>query len=438
MLKKRGWTGELNRTTGSIVLVLTIQFLFSFGCTQALVKDPWDMSPQPRYYQLAQMSANNKAKAAFRAGCYAVEKGNLKQAKESFHRAYSLDRGFWEALYERGRVEHALSEYDAAFTTMEEALQKSTETEKIRAEIEEIRKEAADYYLDEAKVLSLEEHDLVKKEELLKEALAFAPMNDEIYFELGALFNQKNNLVLAEHYLLEALERNENSREAGLELLRLYLKTSNINQASELLKKFLILYPADINFLEIDRELKKVELMDQERHELLRVRQKTIITRGDLSALIISLLPFHSLPWSVGPPPANPMVVLDISSHWAKPFIKEILEYRIMEPFPNHTFQPEKRIMRFELAEILDRILNKIGFSEKQDAMDTTGNCQVSDVFREHLSYASIERVLSLGLMNCDENERFLPDQFISGSQAFDIILRLKKVIAERSTNKQL
>ena len=77
------------------------------------------------------------------------------------------------------------------------------------------------------------------------------------------------------------------------------------------------------------------------------------VTRGDVAAVLGVRLAALLAP--AGDRPG--VLVTDVRTHWAATWILAVVRAGVMEPLPNHTFQPQQRVRRVDLAQIVGRVL---------------------------------------------------------------------------------
>src|SRR5262249_12979574 len=81
------------------------------------------------------------------------------------------------------------------------------------------------------------------------------------------------------------------------------------------------------------------------------------VTRGDLAALIAVRL--STIAQAARRPDA--IVITDVQAHWAAPWIIAVARAGVMDPFDNHTFQPNAVVRRTDLAVAMSRLLTRLG-----------------------------------------------------------------------------
>lgn len=91
--------------------------------------------------------------------------------------------------------------------------------------------------------------------------------------------------------------------------------------------------------------------------------------------------------------------VTDIDKHWAKNWIKDIVEARGMEPFPDHTFRPDEKVTRAEYAGIMQNVLI-MATGDNGLATRYIGEAsRFPDVNSNHFAYNAIALMVDRGIM---------------------------------------
>ncbi|MCJ7679122.1 MAG: S-layer homology domain-containing protein, partial [Candidatus Aminicenantes bacterium] len=127
----------------------------------------------------------------------------------------------------------------------------------------------------------------------------------------------------------------------------------------------------------------------------------------------------------------KPPIIIDIATSWAQKYIIQTTGLGILPVYPNHEFRPEKTIYRAEMAEILIRLidyLNLKGYGFIQHM--PPDRIRIQDVGPDNHFYRSITQILAYDIMSLESNQRFLPNDPVSGRDAIlymDIILALTK-----------
>jgi len=147
------------------------------------------------------------------------------------------------------------------------------------------------------------------------------------------------------------------------------------------------------------------------------------VTRGQLAAMIgIELKPLID-----GAPKRSAVVVTDVRNHWAAPWILPVTQAGVMDPLPNHTFQPNAAVRRVDLAQVCSQLLGLAGAKRPADlAAWRAARPQVPDVPASHASYRAIAAVTTAGVMKPDPDGKFAPTRPVTGADVVAAVARLK------------
>ncbi len=149
------------------------------------------------------------------------------------------------------------------------------------------------------------------------------------------------------------------------------------------------------------------------------------ITRGQLAAIL-----GIRLESALGRAPRRvTVVVTDVRSHWAAPWILPTIRVGWMESFPNHTFQPAAPVRRAELAQVVWRVAQDLAARQPSEgARWRASRPVVADVSRAHLAYSAIAGALATGAMAMSETGRFEPNRLAAGSEVVAAVARLEQL----------
>jgi tetratricopeptide (TPR) repeat protein len=151
------------------------------------------------------------------------------------------------------------------------------------------------------------------------------------------------------------------------------------------------------------------------------------ITRGELAAVI-----GVRLDALLDRAPGRQVVVTDARGHWAAGWIAAVARAGVIEPFPNHTFQPGGRVRRGDLAAAVSRlVLLAVGDDTKRQAQLTTARPTIADMAPGHLSYPAVAVAVTSGVLPLDSSDRFGVTRPVSGAEAIDAINRVAAMIGD-------
>jgi tetratricopeptide (TPR) repeat protein len=154
------------------------------------------------------------------------------------------------------------------------------------------------------------------------------------------------------------------------------------------------------------------------------ISTRSTATRGDLAALIGIRLP--ALLRSAVPRP--PSVVTDTRDHWASRWITPVLRAGVMEPFPNHTFQPRDEIRRLDLAIAASRVLDLITAQEPTHAaLWSDKTVALVDLLPSHPAFKDVSRAVAAGVLEAP-NRTFDPTRLVTGTEVQEAVTRLERL----------
>ena len=170
----------------------------------------------------------------------------------------------------------------------------------------------------------------------------------------------------------------------------------------------------------------------RERAELARlpkqyraIGEARAVTRADIAALVGVRLPGIL---RVAPPRPVPLVT-DVSGSWAARWIEATLRAGIMEPFPNHTFQPGAVVRRSDLAMVVSRLLSLVAVADPPRA----GRWQrtratLTDIPPSHPAYDPASRAVGARVLDVDRDGAFNPMRQVGGAEAIQAVDRLAQL----------
>lgn len=150
------------------------------------------------------------------------------------------------------------------------------------------------------------------------------------------------------------------------------------------------------------------------------------VTRAQLAAL----LGIRFERFLAQAPRRGAQVMTDIRGHWAAGWILPVTRAGIMDPLPNHTFQPSGAVRRADLAQVLWQAVQVLAADRRADtAAWRRAALTAVDVPRGHLAAGAISAVMAAGLMSGDEAGRFRPGATATGAEALAAAARLEQIL---------
>jgi thioredoxin-like negative regulator of GroEL len=199
-------------------------------------------------------------------------------------------------------------------------------------------------------------------------------------------------------------------RQVALRRAALLMEQQEFAGALEVYRGLAVRDPADEEARAGERRARESLDMLSMPEEYRRIPEATRLTRADLAALVAVRVGALRRAGA-----GEARVAVDLSGCWAREYIARVLALGIMEPYPNHTFQPGATVRRVDLARVAARTLDSLGFARGAAPAP-------NDMSPSHLDYDAVERVLAAGLMGLSAQGAFEPWRPVSGSEAIDVV----------------
>ena len=156
------------------------------------------------------------------------------------------------------------------------------------------------------------------------------------------------------------------------------------------------------------------------------------VTRGDLAALIGIRL--DDVLRRAAP---RQVVMTDIRGDWANQWIAQVARAGVMEPFANHAFQPRTVVRRADLAQVIARLLTKIGALHPNQAKTwTAARLKFSDLPASHLAYVPASAAVAAGVMTLAPESAFQPSRPVTGAEAIEAVAKLETLAGLAAATK--
>lgn len=158
------------------------------------------------------------------------------------------------------------------------------------------------------------------------------------------------------------------------------------------------------------------------------IGQASIVTRGQLASLIGVRL--RTLLDAL--PATQAVVVTDIRQHWAETWIGAVTRRGVVEPFPNHTFQPDAVLTRSDLASAVGVLLRALGSRQATWWQQwQQRRIAFTDIDPKHLSYPAASLAVSADVLAVAEGRAFRPMRPVAGAEAVQAVDRLVDLAAK-------
>lgn len=356
-------------------------------------------APKPR----EEVSAMDTPEHHVFSGNKLIDKGKYDDAKREFELALSLDSKFSSAHAGIGLVYGYQKNFDKGYDSLKSA-KSYAKTKEVTAHVYMIR------------LLSLERKGkwLDKAESEFKSATKIDSNAPAAYYYMGKAYKVSLDFDKAGEMFKKVLNIN----------------TKYVNEASEewaLVQKIQLAAPGSLIG-------KKIALIDE-------------MTRADMAALFIQELELEKLFKKRTPKrfdtsfqaPTQKMetekmvkmeAATDIKEHVLKTDIDTVMELMVkgLEAYPDHTFQPNKKITKAEYAIMVEDILIKVSGDEKLATKFIGEKSPFPDLRNDLPYFNAVMVVTTRGVMKSKDltTGEFGPMDTISGADSLLVIRKLK------------
>jgi len=344
-------------------------------------------------------------------------------ALEAFDHVLSRQAGYapalagrGEALLASGREADALAAFDAAV-----AADASLEAVKQRAEL--LRLRVVEQALGSARQLA-SEGKWPQAEAAYAHVLAVSPDNAVALGEAAAVERRLGKSQSAKAYAERALWNDPGDIRSALIVADVLVEEGRADEALAALERARDATPSG----ELDDRIAGLRARAAEAalpEEYRAIPESPQVTRAQLAALV----GIRFGPLLGGAAPARTVLVTDARASWAQPWILKVVAAGIMDVYPNHTFEPQRRIDRAELAQVATRLLALAATQTGRRGDYGSAARAFSDIGPGHLAYPAASAAVAAGVMDVAEGGAFGPSLRATGPEAMATVRRLEELL---------
>lgn len=352
-------------------------------------------------------------------GYAALARKDAQGALGHFDRALSANSAYAPALAGRGEALLISGRLDAALEAFQAALAAEPGLTALRSRVDVLKFRGVQQHIESARKAG----DAGRSEDARREylaAIAASPQSAFLYRELAVVERRAGDVASALVHAEQAVALDAADTRALTLIAEIREANGEWAKAAEAYAAVYAVEPSDALAARIDamREKAAFEALPE---EYRNIEAAPAITRAQLAALLgVRLEDLIRRSRS-----ANVAVMTDVRGSWAAPWILAGARARIIEPFPNHTFQPGGVVRRVDLAQAVSRVLTIIA-AEKPRLAERWRDARprFSDVSPGHLNYPAAARAVSAGVMSPDGDAFRLARQ-VTGAEAADAVSKL-------------
>ncbi len=359
------------------------------------------------------------------AGYVDLARRGYADALLDFSAALALEPRYVPALVGRGHALLALKRDDDALGAFEAALAVDGSLTDVRRRVDALRFRNAQELVEGARAAA-KANRLEDARAAYWRALEVSPGSAFLHRELGIVERRRGDSQAALVELRKAVELDPSDAAALIQIGEILEQRLDYAGAESSYREAAVFEPSEALSKRIGETAERARLAKLP-PDFRAIPESPQITRGELAALIgIRLEPILQRAQE------RQVVVTDARNHWASPWIAQVARAGVLEPFPNHTFQPLAGVRRGDLAEAVSRlVVLAAGDQTARREEWTTARPQIADLPPGHLSYPAASVAVASGVMPLVDGDRFVVTRPVSGVEAIDVIGRVAALVRD-------
>lgn len=361
-------------------------------------------------------------------GYVALARKDNKSAAGHFARALAGDPAYAPALAGRGEALLTLGQRDQALASFEAAVAADPQLTPLRGRIEVLRFRGLQDDVEAARKAT-EAGRLADAHALYERTIAASPDSPFLYRELANVERREGHLSAALEHAQKAAALNPGEPRNLVTIGEILEAQGEFAKAADAYAAAAAIEPGE------SLDARVGELREKAAFAAMPAEFKTIetspsVTRAQLAALIGVRL--DDLLKRARP--ANAVVLTDMRSNWAAPWILSVSRAGIMEAYPNHTFQPNAIVHRGDLALAASRALSLIAAENPGLAASwRNANARFPDLPPGHLSHPAASVAVQSGVMTPMQDGSFQLSRPIAGPEALAAVRKLEELSGRKS-----
>ena len=395
---------------------LTAEWAYQQGL-QYLNRDAYEDAI--RYFQLALERDPQHLRAYLSLGDLYSLQNNYLVAETYYNKILQYDAQSVPAFTALATMQWKMGQHREAISLYRKVLEIDPANQFAQQQIEVVTREFFDLHYKQALAYK-EAGELNPAATELQKAYSLYPEKIELAVEIGDLFLQQQDYMMADGYFQRVLSTKPDYLPALIGAGKVQLALKRYNEARNYFKQALTLQPGDPEAGGLLQQTQTEKVRATLPQEYWSIATSAQVTRGDIAALLMVELMLESRL----PAPARLAIISDITTHWAKPYIIKVVQYGIMGLPPDRDFRPNEPIPKGELAFVLDTLFKKLALP-----LSEGGAVSFSDIPSDSDYYNSVQRVYSAGWMTAAAENSFGVLDPLSGAEVTQIFEKLKTMI---------
>jgi tetratricopeptide (TPR) repeat protein len=338
-----------------------------------------------------------------------------------FDKALARNPAYAPALTGKGEAMLVLGRTGAALEAFEAAIVADPSLMPLKSRIDVLKFREVQRHVESARKAA----DAGKSDEARNgyiAAIAASPSSAFLYRELSAVELRSGDRQSALVHAEQAVALDPSDARALLLIAEIHEATGDWIKAADAYAAVNAVEPSEATAVKADR-MRERAAFDAMPAEYRAIDAAPTVTRAQLASLLgVKLEALLRRARA-----ANTAVMTDVRGNWALPWIHAVTRAGVMEPFPNHAFQPAGVVRRGDLAQTVSRVLGLIATEKPRIAARWRDpRPRFSDVAPTHLSYPAVARSVSAGILAPLEQDSFQLLRPVSGTEALDAVSKLE------------
>jgi len=355
----------------------------------------------------------------------AVARRDHERALELFEAALRASPEYVPALIGRGQTLVLLERYGAALEAYEAVLVTDGSLVEVRRIVDGLRFRAMQDLIESARSAASAGRVDEARAAYVR-ALEISPDSAFLHRELGMLERRRGDVAAALDRFRQAASLDPDDTVSAIQTGELLEQQGDYVGAEAAYRRAAGIEPS------ADLTARIALVSSRAREDRLPAEFQAIasaggITRGDLAALV-----GVRLEDVLRTNAAANVVMTDIRGHWASSWIEQVARAGVIEPFANHTFQPQSRVTRADLARSVNRIVRLLAVEQPALRAHLDARPRIADMTAGHLSYPDASVSVASGVIPLVDGGRFEATRTVSGAEAIDVVARLRALAGSR------
>jgi len=368
---------------------------------------------------LKQLPAFYPAEAGL--GYAALARHDNAAAVAHFDKALAANAGYAPALAGKGDALAAEGHPDQAVAAYEAALSADARLTALRSRADALRFRSAQDLVAGAR-RAADAGRLDEARRAYQSAIAASPDSAFLHRELAAVERRAGDTDAAIAQARQAATLDPSDTRALTLVAEIYEGAQQWTQAADAYAAVNAVEPSDAVAAKIDQMRQKAAL-EAMPPEFKAIEASPTVTRAQLAALLGVRLE-DLLRRARG---SNAVLTTDTRTNWAAPWIMAVTRAGVMDPFANHTFQPNTAVRRGDLASAASHVLSLIGTEKPKLAVKWRDpRPQFTDLSPAHPGYPAAARSVSAGVMAPLDGDTFQLTRPVTGAEAVDTVSKLE------------